>query len=105
MMKTISTNELLFLYKNNSVLILDVRSKFEFSRRHIPNSYNIPFEVLTKQCSNYLNKNLTYYVICSKGENSKAACLDLESKGYNVINVGNGFNNWKGPIASSRMIN
>lgn len=98
-MKTISSKELLEKYKyDKNCLIIDLRSKKEYESGHIPFSYNIPFDVLTKQCLYYLNKDNTYYLICKHGDQSKEATKILESNKYNVVNIKDGIISWIGPI-------
>lgn len=71
-------------------IILDVRSKDEFSGGHIKNSINIPVDQLSNNLSELLkDKNKSIICCCASGMRSGAAKRILESKGYmSVYNGG-----------------
>lgn len=102
LMKNITCKTLLNSYNNdyNSVII-DLRSPRDFLRGHIPNSYNIPYEMFITKFAYYLNYNKTYYLICEGGERSKECAILLSKNNYQVINIVDGFKNWKGPITTN----
>lgn len=97
-MTNVSSKELLSFY-NDNILIIDVRSKEDYSKKHIPNSYNIPYDFLVNSCLLYLNKEKVYYIICDNGYLSKKASVYLDKKGFKTINVFDGLSSWRGPIS------
>lgn len=103
-MKTVSANNLIYKYFDEETIIIDVRNPLEYNKLHIPKSFNIPFDKLINNCLLYLNKDFTYYIICSTGDLSKKACTILESKGYKVVNIANGIKSWKGPTESTKKV-
>ncbi len=91
MIHNITIDELL---KKENINIIDIRSIQKYNDNHIPNSKNIPMQLLLQNPSKYLNYNETYYIYCQKGINSKEVCRRLLLKGYKVINIIGGYENW-----------
>lgn len=101
-MKNITCKNLLLKYINDyNTVIIDLRSQFDYLKAHIPNSYNIPYDLFIQKYAYYLNQSKTYYLICESGKRSKECTLLLLRNNYNVINITDGFINWKGPIEKS----
>jgi rhodanese-related sulfurtransferase len=73
-------------------IILDVRSKDEYSGGHIKNSINIPVNELNNNLSKLKDKNKCIICCCASGMRSGAAKRILESKGYNAVFNGGGWN-------------
>ena len=70
-------------------LILDVRSKGEYTGGHIRGSVNIPVDVLNNNTSRFPDKNKVIITCCASGNRSGMAKRILASKGYtNVYNGG-----------------
>ena len=95
--QSIANDEFYQKQKKKSLSILDVREREEFASGHIPNAHNLPLSQLSL-CSDKLNKNTSYYVICQSGRRSAQACTFLSSHGYQVTNVMGGMSTWKGQI-------
>ena len=76
---------------SNSVLI-DVRSRQEYSEGHLPASSNIPlYEIETQSVKLPKNKQNTIIVYCASGYRSRQAKEKLENMGYtNVYSLKNG---------------
>ena len=74
-------------------IILDVRSKDEFSGGHIKNSINIPVDQLSNNLSKLKNKNKCIICCCASGMRSGTAKRILESKGYRSVYNGG---SWSG---------
>jgi len=72
--------------------IIDIRPPHEYSSGHIPNAVNIPYDLLMMYPDSYLKGDQTYYLICAHGSLSHRASVILQSYGYNVANVKNGYN-------------
>jgi rhodanese-related sulfurtransferase len=68
-------------------ILIDVRSKEEYEKKHISGSINIPYNELIFNHNKYLNKNKKYFLICSGGVKSKKATNILKIYGYDVTNV------------------
>lgn len=77
------------------IKIIDIRDNYQFNMGSIPTSINIPTNFLLTNPDIYLNKNSTYYLYCEHGTTSKNVCNNLRNKGYNVINISGGFNEFK----------
>ena len=90
-MKNITIDELLKIHPKN---IIDISNKEKYNDNHITNAYNIPFDKLLLNPSNYIEKDEIYYVYCQSGIRSKKICTILNSKGYNLINIIGGYEAW-----------
>lgn len=76
------------LVKEGAV-ILDVRSKAEFSGGHVKGSVNIPLGEISQQIKRYPNKEKPIITCCASGMRSGSAKGLLESMGYTkVYNAG-----------------
>jgi len=71
----------------NDAQIIDVRTKEEFQRGHIPGSVNIPLQVLGNNLSG-IPKDEPLILCCASGMRSGSAASMLKSKGF--TNVHNG---------------
>ena len=71
--------------------IIDIRDNYTYNQGHVFNAVNIPMNLLLALPDKYLNKNDIYYVYCTSGYRSKKTCEILENKGYNVVNVIDGY--------------
>ena len=76
------------------VNIIDIRKKYLYNLGNVPSSINVPSNFLLMEPSKYLDKDKEYYIYCSSGMSSPKVCLELASKGYNVINVLGGYNDY-----------
>ena len=91
MISSISVDELL---NKNNINIIDIRSVEKFNDNHIPNSKNIPMQLLLSNPLKYLNYNDIYYIYCQKGINSINVCSRLILRGFKVVNVIGGYEAW-----------
>ncbi|MGL4739780.1 MAG: rhodanese-like domain-containing protein [Sarcina sp.] len=82
--------------KEKNLLIIDVRTKGEFSTGSIPNAINIPVAEITKKLPSlekYKNKKILVY--CASGMRSKGAISILKRSGFtDVYNLKNGINSY-----------
>jgi len=85
------------LRANTNNVLLDVRTKAEFEKGHIPGATNIDIssprfdESVAK-----LDTNKTYLVNCAVGMRSARACKKLEGMGFkNLYDLAPGFDGWK----------
>ena len=77
----------LFNYNLSMGVLIDIRDKEEYNKKHIKGSINIPYNELIFNHNKYLNKNNKYYLICSGGIKSKKATNILSVYGYDVTNI------------------
>ena len=82
------------LHQKEGITILDVREVDEFQAGHIQGAVNAPLSTLEERYSQ-LEAGKRYYVICQGGKRSERACQFLETKGFDVVNVEGGMNQWK----------
>ena len=82
-------------------IILDVRTKEEFSEKHIPDAINIPNEEIgTAEITEIPDKDQLILVYCRSGNRSKQASEKLTALGYtNIVEFG-GINDWPGETVS-----
>lgn len=73
------------------IKIIDIRDSYLYKLGGIPTAKNIPINYLLMKPDNYLNKNDTYYIYCASGMQSGKVCSTLSIKGYNVINILGGY--------------
>lgn len=73
-------------------LILDVRSKSEYSGGHIKNSVNIPVNELQNNLSKLKSKDQTIITCCASGIRSASAKSILLNNGYKNVHNGGGWN-------------
>lgn len=78
--------EMKTLMNNNEYIILDVRTKEEYSEGHIIDAINIPYDNLNKDTS--LDKDKIIFVYCRSGNRSKIAFDTLTKLGYKVYDLG-----------------
>ncbi|MCP0887124.1 rhodanese-like domain-containing protein [Ligilactobacillus sp. WILCCON 0076] len=94
---SITTRELADKLANN-ITLLDVRTPQEYRSGHISGSKNVPLNKI----ANYSTKAKEVFVICQSGMRSKQASKVLLKKGYQVVNVRGGMNQWSGRIVGGK---
>jgi len=77
------------LVKQGAVIV-DVRSKNEYSGGHIKNSLNIPVDQLEKNLSK-LSKDKSIITCCASGMRSASAKNILQNNGYKNVHNGGGW--------------
>lgn len=78
------------LVKQGAV-ILDVRTKGEYTHGHIRGSVNIPVDQLNNNTSRFSDKNKVIITCCASGNRSGMAKRILASKGYTQVYNGGGW--------------
>lgn len=78
------------LPKDNSVILLDVRTIQEYNRGHIAGFINVPVDELRERL-NEIEPDKPVYVICASGLRSYIASRILEGNGYEAYNFSGGF--------------
>ena len=93
-MEQIKPADFQVLNQKKNITILDVREVDEFQEGHIEGALNAPLSTLENGYEQ-LDASKRYYVICQGGMRSERACQFLETKGFDVVNVEGGMNQWK----------
>ncbi len=75
---------------NNGAVIVDVRTKGEYSGGHIRGSINIPLDELDSG-SKKLSKNKMIITCCASGMRSSVAKSMLRKKGFEKVHNGGGW--------------
>lgn len=91
MISSITVSELLTYSGLN---IIDLRNEQSYNNNHIPNAINIPYIKLIAEPFKYLTKDKKYFLYCQKGITSLKTCKILASKGYKVVNIIGGYEEW-----------
>lgn len=78
-----------------NIRIIDIRDNYMYNIGNIPTSKNIPYQFLIANPEVYLNHENVYYIYCEYGNTSKKACEILSKKGYKVVNVLGGYNEYR----------
>jgi len=73
-------------------IILDVRSKGEYTGGHIKGSINISVDTLSANLTKLRDKNKPIITCCASGVRSESAKNILDSNGYKIVYNGGG---WK----------
>lgn len=95
-MKQIMPNEVAELARQQKDLsIIDVRETDEVASGKIPGAINIPLGLLEFRLQD-LDKSKEHIMVCRSGGRSSMAANLLESRGYKVINMTDGMNEWQG---------
>ena len=86
---------------SSSIMLLDVREKWEFDLCHIPKSIHMPIAEVILRISG-LEKTNPIIIICHNGRRSLHIGLELIEKGFdNVINLKGGVDQWADDIDTS----
>ncbi len=85
------------LTKEKDIVILDVRSAFEFKGDKIAGSQNVSYTSGGfKSYVEKLDKSKTYLVYCASGSRSAGAVTTMQGLGFeNIYNLKGGMENWK----------
>lgn len=83
-----------YIKNNSNSVVIDVRSRKEFSEWHISGAYNIPLNIIKEKIQNFVpNKEKEIIVYCQTGTRSMKAAQILDKLGYkNVKNLDGGLN-------------
>lgn len=96
MFRTISMRQLEgMLNRGGTFLLLDVRSREEFSSGHLRGAVNIPFDELEERFYE-LPKGKDIIVYCAYGSHSMRAARFLDRQGFYVINASGGLSYYRG---------
>ena len=76
---------------DNGALIIDVRTKGEFSSGHIQNAVNIPLDQLSAQLDKLKDRKQPIITCCASGMRSASAKSILKAFGYEQVYNGGGW--------------
>lgn len=95
--KSITTAELKFILSKEKIQLLDVRTAGEVKIGSINTAIYADFydDDFYNKAINQLDKKEEVYLYCRSGGRSMKASKILKEKGYKVINVLGGYNQWK----------
>lgn len=91
MIPSIQVSELLSM---SNPIIIDIRNSQNYNNNHIDGAINIPSQELLMNPEKHLDKNRKYFIYCQKGITSVRICNILYRKGYTVINIIGGYEEW-----------
>jgi rhodanese-related sulfurtransferase len=85
------------LNENKELIVLDVRTKGEYSSGHIPRAKSIPVQQISqriKELEKYKDKPILVY--CASGGRSPSAVKALLNNGFNnIYHMNKGVSSWK----------
>ena len=81
--------------------VVDVRSKGEFERGHIPNSINISIDEMRERINEVPKEKIL--VTCQVGQRGHAATRLLREMGYNAVNLDGGYMTWSHSPANTKV--
>lgn len=94
----VSIDQALQMWKNNEVIIIDVRTPQEYKEGHIPGVANIQLDQLVSRSSE-VPKDKKVLLICRSGNRSSQGTKLLRNKGFdNVYNITEGMSSWRGAV-------
>ena len=93
-METISAKELEWYAREGEALIIDLRSRDEFMRGHVPGAVNVPQGKFYGELRGRKRQPVVLY--CDRGALSMAVARELERQGYHTKSIVGGFLAYRG---------
>ena len=84
--------------KEDNAVLLDVRTKEEFSEGHIEGSLNLPIGEIDRAVALIPDKSVPIYVYCRSGNRSARAATYLKGNGYTSVYDIGGIISYKGKV-------
>lgn len=81
--------------KNSGVIIVDIRTNYDYIQGHIEEAINVPYYNLLNNYSHYLSKYQIYYLYCEFGIQSREISERLNLFGYHTDSVEGGYKKYK----------
>ena len=89
------TQEVAYQMMDDSVVIIDVREKDEYSSGHIKNSINISVNHIRNKINDYVtDKSKVILLYCRSGARAKEAAQYLINMGYSNVYTFGGIQTW-----------
>ncbi len=90
----------IMIESNPDAIVLDVRTKEEYGRKHIPNALLVPIENLSKgDFSKLPDKDAKILIYCWTGRRAEDAAQILIEHGYKNVYEFGGIVDWNGSIS------
>lgn len=95
--RNLSSDEFEQYIRNDEVQLVDVRTVAEYSVGHLPGSLNINVldDSFASAVDDLLETSRPVAVYCKSGRRSRKAAGILTKKGFKVVNLDTGFENWR----------
>lgn len=87
--------------REEGAVILDVRTKYEFSRGAIPGAIHIPIDDLSSRSAE-LPRDAKVLVYCQVGHRGHTATMYLRGMGFDAINLDGGLKTWASSPAHAK---
>lgn len=97
----ISKEEASEMMKNQDVIIVDVRTFYEYEQGHIKGAINIPLSMIDENNQDMPGKGDTILLYCQSGNRSKQAASKFLELGYQYVYDFGGIQDWTGEIEKS----
>ncbi|KPB81852.1 sulfurtransferase [Pseudomonas syringae pv. tomato] len=94
---SLSTRELTALVNSDQGVVIDVRSKKDFTAGHIVGSLNFPQDkVLTRTAELQKYKDKTLIIVDAMGQHAGSTARELLKTGFNAAKLSGGISSWRG---------
>ena len=78
-------------YQHEKLLLLDIRPHSVYLKGSIQGAKNIPYSVLRRFPSKYLDSSKTYYIFCEEGYYTNKLIEELKDQKYHLIEIEGGY--------------
>jgi rhodanese-related sulfurtransferase len=95
--ETISAKSVEEYIGKGNVIIIDIRSSYEYRMGHIPTAINIPYSQFELK-KNTLPKNKILILYCDRGSTSLILARELGNEGYQIKNIYGGIRAYRGEL-------
>lgn len=98
---TIGAWEIDSYYRNGNCILIDVRDRNEYEKKHICNAVNIPLNDIKNGAADNFGwdkQKVELVIYCERGGNSLIAASTLQRQGYRVKSVVGGINAYRGRL-------
>lgn len=94
---SLSTRELTALVNSDQGVVIDVRSKKDFTAGHIVGSLNFPQDkVLTRTAELQKYKDKTLIIVDAMGQHAGTTARELLKSGFKAAKLSGGISSWRG---------
>ncbi|MDU8430813.1 rhodanese-like domain-containing protein [Pseudomonas syringae] len=94
---SLSTRELTALVNSDQGVVIDVRSKKDFTAGHIVGSLNFPQDkVLTRTAELQKYKDKTLIIVDAMGQHAGSTARELLKTGFKAAKLSGGISSWRG---------
>ncbi len=78
-------------FQKEKLLLIDIRPHAIFLKGSIQGAKNIPYSILRKIPSKYLEHSKTYYIFCEEGYYTNKLIEELKDQNYHLIEIEGGY--------------